>query len=66
MLEVVESGSRLRYEPIALVAHDHRTQLRDWLGRKAFYGGSAAPLSMRHPDKIAPLMISGWSLLAGS
>ncbi|WP_375485833.1 mycofactocin biosynthesis glycosyltransferase MftF [uncultured Mycobacterium sp.] len=66
---LVESGARLRYEPIALVAHDHRTQLRDWLLRKAFYGSSAAPLSARHPDKTAPLVISGsalamWILLA--
>src|SRR6185312_11891552 len=42
----------------------HRTELRDWVARKAFYGGSAAPLSVRHPDKIAPLMISGWALTA--
>ncbi len=61
---LVEVGARLRYEPIALVAHDHRTELRDWLARKAFYGGSAAPLSARHPDKIAPLVISGWALAA--
>ena len=61
---LVEAGARLRYEPIAQVAHDHRTQLRDWVARKAFYGGSAAPLSVRHPDKIAPLMISGWALTA--
>lgn len=61
---LVEAGARLRYEPIAQVAHDHRTELRDWLTRKAFYGGSAAPLSVRHPDKIAPLMISGWALTA--
>jgi mycofactocin system glycosyltransferase len=65
----VETGARLRYEPIALVAHDHRIGLRDWLGRKAFYGQSAAPLSVRHPDKTAPLAISGstlvlWILLA--
>jgi hypothetical protein len=46
------------------VGHDHRTQLRDWIARKAFYGESAAPLSVRHPDKIAPLMISGWALAA--
>src|SRR5579884_1800270 len=59
---LVESGARLRYEPIALVAHDHRTQLRDWLARKAFYGSSAAPLSARHPDKTAPLVISGSAL----
>ena len=61
---LVEAGARLRYEPIAQVGHDHRTQLRDWIARKAFYGGSAAPLSVRHPDKIAPLMISGWALAA--
>jgi mycofactocin system glycosyltransferase len=61
---LVEAGARLRYEPIAQVAHDHRTELRDWVRRKAFYGGSAAPLSVRHPDKIAPLMISGWALTA--
>jgi mycofactocin glycosyltransferase len=61
---LVEANARLRYEPIAQVAHDHRTQLRDWIARRAFYGGSAAPLSVRHPDKIAPLMISGWALAA--
>ncbi|MFY9766447.1 MAG: mycofactocin biosynthesis glycosyltransferase MftF [Mycobacterium sp.] len=61
---LVEAGARLRYEPIAQVAHDHRTELRGWIARKAFYGGSAAPLSVRHPDKIAPLMISGWALTA--
>ncbi len=61
---LIESGARLRYEPIALVAHDHRTKLRDWLARKAFYGGSAAPLSVRHPDKTSPLVISGWALVA--
>jgi mycofactocin system glycosyltransferase len=61
---LVEAGARLRYEPIALVAHDHRTQLRDWIARKAFYGGSAAPLAVRHPDKTAPLVISGWALIA--
>lgn len=59
---LVDAGSRLRYEPIALVAHDHRVELRDWVARKAFYGGSAAPLSARHPDKTAPMVISGWAL----
>jgi mycofactocin system glycosyltransferase len=66
---LVEAGARLRYEPIALVAHDHRTRLRDWLARRAFYGTSAAPLSTRHPDKTAPMVVSAptvvvWLLLA--
>lgn len=59
----VESGARLRYEPIALVAHDHRTDLRKWFTRKAFYGSSAAPLTVRHPGKTAPLVISRWTLM---
>ncbi|MGH3676615.1 MAG: mycofactocin biosynthesis glycosyltransferase MftF [Mycobacterium sp.] len=59
----IEAGARLRYEPIALVGHDHRTQLREWFARKSFYGESAAPLSVRHPGKTAPLVISGWTLV---
>ena len=58
-----EAGARLRYEPIATVAHDHRTELRKWFARKSFYGGSAAPLAVRHPGKTAPLVISGWTLV---
>lgn len=61
---LIESGVRLRYEPIALVAHDHRTQLREWFARRSFYGEAAAPLSVRHPGKTAPLVISGWTLVA--
>lgn len=60
---LVEAGARLRYEPIALVAHAHRTQMREWFARKAFYGSSAAPLAVRHPGKTAPLVLSGWTLL---
>jgi mycofactocin system glycosyltransferase len=64
-----DHGARLRYEPTGLVAHDHRASLPKWLARRAFYGTSAAPLSVRHPDKIAPLKLSGrtlaiWSLIA--
>ncbi|UXA18921.1 mycofactocin biosynthesis glycosyltransferase MftF [Mycobacterium sp. SMC-4] len=59
-----EAGARLRYEPIALVAHDHRTDIRKWFLRKAFYGGAAAPLNIRHPGKTAPLVISGPALVA--
>lgn len=59
----VEAGARLRYEPIALVGHDHRTRLREWFARKAFYGESAAPLAVRHPGKTAPMVVSRWMLL---
>ncbi|HET9875145.1 MAG TPA: mycofactocin biosynthesis glycosyltransferase MftF [Mycobacterium sp.] len=59
---LIEAGARLRYEPIALVAHDHRVELWNWVARKAFYGQSAAPLATRHPDKTAPVIITGWAL----
>lgn len=62
----IEAQVRLRYEPIALVGHEHRTNLRQWFLRKAFYGSSAAPLAIRHPDKTAPLVLSRWTLLAWS
>lgn len=61
---LVESGYRLRYEPIAMVAHQHRTRLRDWLSRRTFYGSSAAPLAVRHPDKTAAVVLPMWSLLS--
>jgi mycofactocin system glycosyltransferase len=59
----IEAEARLRYEPIALVGHDHRTHLRDWFARKAVYGSAAAPLAVRHPGKTAPLVLSGWTLM---
>ncbi|MGD9619971.1 MAG: mycofactocin biosynthesis glycosyltransferase MftF [Mycolicibacterium sp.] len=58
-----EAGARLRYEPIAMVAHDHRTEFRKWFVRKRFYGEAAAPLAIRHPGKATPLVISGWTLV---
>ncbi|AEV73600.1 mycofactocin system glycosyltransferase [Mycolicibacterium rhodesiae NBB3] len=59
---LVDRGACLRYDPSGLVAHDHRVSWRKWLARRAFYGTSAAPLSRRHPDKIAPVMLSRWTL----
>lgn len=61
---LVGAGFRLRYEPVARVGHDHRTRVPDWLSRRAFYGTSAAPLAVRHPDKTAALVLPMWSLLA--
>lgn len=61
---LLDSGCRLRYEPVAQVAHEHRTRLREWMGRRAFYGGSAAPLAVRHPENTAPMVIPLYCLLA--
>ena len=59
-----EAGWRVRYEPGATVAHSHRTQLGQVLKRRAAYGSSAAVLTHRHPGRVTPLAVSGWSAMA--
>jgi mycofactocin system glycosyltransferase len=58
---LLESGRRVQYEPAAVVRHDARLEPRAWLGRKAFYGTSAAPLAARHPGAVAPLVLTPWT-----
>ena len=58
------AGWRVRYEPAAQVAHDHRVTLRDWLRRRAFYGTGAALLAQRHGAAVAPVVLSPWSAAA--
>ena len=55
------AGWRLRYEPAARVAHEHRSGVRAWLGRKAFYGTGAAPLARRHPRRVPPVALAPWT-----
>ncbi len=61
VLRLHAAGWRLRYEPAARVAHDHRTSLRAWWLRKAFYGTGAAPLALRHRGAVPPMVVSPWS-----
>ena len=58
---LVEQGRRVRYEPAAEAAHEHRARLGDWLLRKAVYGTGAQPLAERHPRFIAPAVFAPWS-----
>ncbi|MEU4344792.1 mycofactocin biosynthesis glycosyltransferase MftF [Nocardia sp. NPDC023852] len=58
------AGCRLRYEPAAHVAHDHRVSFRAWFGRKMFYGTGAAPLGERHAGMVSPLSVPSWTVLA--
>jgi mycofactocin glycosyltransferase len=58
VLRLHAAGWRLRYEPDARVAHDHRTTPRAWWLRKAFYGTGAAPLALRHPGSVPPMVLS--------
>ncbi|MFC5995468.1 mycofactocin biosynthesis glycosyltransferase MftF [Pseudonocardia hispaniensis] len=61
VLRMHAAGWRLRYEPAARVAHDHRTTFGSWLRRKAFYGTGAAPLALRHRGAVPPMVLSPWS-----
>jgi mycofactocin glycosyltransferase len=58
------SGWRVRYEPRAEVAHQHRVRLRAWFGRRRHYGTSAVPLEARHPGAVRPLYVSWWTAAA--
>lgn len=51
-----EAGWRVYYDPVARVRHNHRTTLREMLGRRRFYGTGAAVLADRHGPTAAPVM----------
>jgi mycofactocin system glycosyltransferase len=53
-------GWRIRYEPSAIVRHEHRTAVHDWLRRKAFYGTGAHLLAQRHGHHVAPAVLAPW------
>ena len=61
VLRLHTAGWRLRYEPASRVAHEHRTDLREWWLRKAYYGSGAAPLALRHRGAVPPLVLTPWS-----
>jgi len=52
------AGWRIRYDPIAEVAHDHRESLSGMLNRRRFYGTGAAELALRHGELAAPLVMT--------
>jgi mycofactocin system glycosyltransferase len=59
---LARAGWDVRYVPASTVAHDGPRSLRSWLERRTFYGTTAAPLSRRHPDSLAPLESSAWTV----
>ncbi|MGV9712945.1 mycofactocin biosynthesis glycosyltransferase MftF [Gordonia sp. NPDC003424] len=52
------AGWRIRYDPVAEVAHDHRTDLWSVLDRRRYYGTGAAYLADRHGGFAAPVVMS--------
>lgn len=61
------AGGRVRYQPEVSVQHDEPERWPDLWMRRFHYGSSAAPLGIRHPDAIAPLVLHPWpsAILAG-
>ena len=55
------AGWRVRYEPAAVMGHDHRVRFRAWFSRRRDYGTSAAVLEHLHPGAVRPLYISWWT-----
>jgi mycofactocin glycosyltransferase len=58
---LIDAGWSCRYEPAVQVLHAPRTTWRRWWSQRVGYGSSAAPLSLRHPGKLAPVRMSAWS-----
>lgn len=59
-----DAGWRIRYEPSSVARHEPRSDWRAWIRQRVGYGSSAGPLAVRHPRKLAPLRMSGWSMAA--
>jgi mycofactocin glycosyltransferase len=55
------AGWRVRYEPAAVMGHDHRVRFRAWFSRRRDYGTSAAVLEELHPGTVRPLYASWWT-----
>jgi mycofactocin glycosyltransferase len=56
------SGWRVRYEPGAVMGHDHRVTFRAWFTRRTDYGTSAAALEELHQGAVRPLYASWWTV----
>jgi mycofactocin glycosyltransferase len=56
------AGWRVRYEPAAVMGHDHRVRFRAWFSRRREYGTSAAALERLHPGAVRPLYASWWTV----
>jgi mycofactocin system glycosyltransferase len=55
-----EAGWRLRYDSTVHVRHLEPETWQGLLHRRFRYGTSAAPLSLRHPGKVPPLVLFPW------
>ncbi len=61
---VAEAGHRVRYEPRVVVEHETRPGFARWSAQRFGYGRSGAALAARHPGRLAPVVVSRWSVPA--
>lgn len=54
---LADSGWRVRYEPGVKVTHTEPATWSAYLTRRYHYGTCAGPLALRHPDRIAAIML---------
>jgi mycofactocin glycosyltransferase len=57
------AGGRIRYEPAVRVSHHEPDGWPALLARRFRYGSSAAPLALRHPGQVPPLVLHPWPAL---
>lgn len=56
------AGHRVRYEPSVQLHHQPRSTFAAALRQRVGYGESAAALDHRHPNQVAPVRCTTWSL----
>jgi mycofactocin system glycosyltransferase len=55
-----DAGWSLRHEPSVVVDHREPARWGAFLVRRYRYGSSAGPLARRHPERLAPVVLSPW------
>ena len=59
-----DQGWLVRYDPAVVAEHSEPTTWNAWYRRRFAYGTSAAPLSVRHPQRLTPLVLRPWPTVA--
>jgi mycofactocin system glycosyltransferase len=59
-----DAGWRIRYDPRAAVAHEHRVDPLAWYRRRVAYNESVGPLHRRHPGRVPVMFLSPAAALA--
>jgi mycofactocin system glycosyltransferase len=61
-----KAGWRIRYDPAVTMQHHEPQTWSALLSRRFHYGTSVAPLAVRHPKDIPPLILHPWPAVAAT